>query len=69
MLKEIYVILFITIDIITFFVSVILKKINLSSFLFICVVAKFPEDIVRIVPISVITSILLKLDRLSTIPE
>ena len=33
------------------------KKQNLSLFLFICVVAKLPKDIVPIVPISAITSI------------
>ena len=68
MLKKIVLFLLITIVIIIF-VSVILKKIKLSSFLFICVVAKFPKDIVPIVPITMITSILLKLDCLSTIPE
>ena len=61
MLKKILLFLLITIVIIIF-VSVILKKIKLSSFLLICVVAKFPKDIVPIVPITVITSILLKLD-------
>ena len=40
-----------------------------SLFIIICVVAKFPKHIVPIVPISVITSISLKLHRLSTIPE
>ena len=50
-------------------VSVILKKINLSLFLFICILAIFPKDIVPIVPKSVITSISLKLQWLSIIPE
>ena len=40
-----------------------------SLFLFICVVAKFPKDIVSIVPVTVITSILLKLHRVSTMPD
>ena len=40
-----------------------------SLFIIICVVAKFPKDIVPVVPISVITSKLLKLHRLSTIPD
>ena len=53
------------------FVSVIWKKIfgkKLSLFIIIWVVAKFLKDIVPVVPILVITSISLKLDRLSTIP-
>ena len=49
--------------------SVILKKINLSLLLLICVVPKLPKDIVPIVLISVITSIMLKSHGLSTIPE
>ena len=60
--------LFINIDIIIF-VSVILKKVKITLFIFICVVAKFPKDIVLIVPISVITSISLKLHRLNTLPD
>ena len=58
-------ILFINIGIINF-VSVILKKIKFSLFLFICIAAKFLKDIV---PISVITSISLKLGQVSIIPE
>ena len=60
--------LFINIDIIIF-VSVILKKVKIILFIFICVVAKFPKDVVLIVPISVITSISLKLHRLNTLPD
>ena len=50
------------------FVSFILQKIKIYSGLF-ALLQKFPQDIVPIVSISVITSILLKLHRLSTIPE
>ena len=60
--------LFINIDIIIF-VSVTLKKVKITLFIFICVVAKFPKDIVLIVPISVITSISLKLHQLNTLPD
>ena len=51
-------IIFIYIDIIIF-PSVILKKIKII----------FIRDIVPVVPVSVITSISLKLHRLSTIPD
>ena len=50
------------------FVSFILLKIKIYSGLF-ALLQKFPQDIVPIVSISVITSILLKLHQLSTIPE
>ena len=50
-------------------VSVILKKIKFTLFLFICIFAILPKDTVPIVPKSVITSISLKLQRLSIIPE
>ena len=58
-LKKIILILFRNIGI-KIFVSVILNNI---------VVPKFSKDISEIVPISVITSVSLKLHRLSVIPE
>ena len=66
-LKKIILILFINIGIVIF-VSVILNNI-ISLLLFICVVAKFPKDISAMVPISVITSISLKLNPLSIMSE
>ena len=64
-LKKIILILFINISIVVF-VSVILNNI-ISLLRFICVVAK--KDISAIVPISVITSISLKLNPLSIMSE
>ena len=42
---------------------------DIYLFISICAAAKLSTDIVPIVPILVITSILLKLHRLSTIPD
>ena len=68
LLSRRYVFLFINIGTIIF-VIVILTKIKFIVILFLCIVAKFPKDIVPIVPISVITSISLKLHQLSTITD